>query len=179
MARRVDVGLHAGRLHTRSPILDRAAQRLGTAAHSSVSSDARRYQGREVDWPAPEPARMPQLAGAPRAIRATLHVVAMGCLNETIASAWLEASLARRPHRWRGRPFASSSPTTSTTRGWDGRTWRRPSSAPRCALATSETDLCAITNRGLCYATNAHGTHSLSGCSRRLVKISSSGFDLL
>jgi hypothetical protein len=54
---------------------------------------AERYFGHPVNWPAPRPAVMPQLARAPSAIRATLHTVAMGCVNETIASAWLEASL--------------------------------------------------------------------------------------
>jgi hypothetical protein len=36
---------------------------------------------------------MPKLARAPRELRATLHAIAMGCINETIASAWLERSL--------------------------------------------------------------------------------------
>ena len=39
------------------------------------------------------PSPMPQLARAPLALRPTLHTLAMGCINETIASAWLEASL--------------------------------------------------------------------------------------
>jgi hypothetical protein len=55
---------------------------------------ATRYLGREVPWPEPGPVPMPELARAPAHLRATLHVVAMGCINETIASAWLEASLA-------------------------------------------------------------------------------------
>src|SRR5262249_50707577 len=32
---------------------------------------------------------------APAALRPTLHAVAMGCVNETVASAWLEASLEK------------------------------------------------------------------------------------
>jgi len=51
-----------------------------------------RYLGREVPWPAPRKAVMPELAEAPEEIRPTLHVVAMGCINETIATAWLEVS---------------------------------------------------------------------------------------
>jgi hypothetical protein len=44
-------------------------------------------------WPKPGPSRIPKLARAPLPLRPTLHTLAMGCVNETIASAWLEASL--------------------------------------------------------------------------------------
>ena len=54
---------------------------------------AERYSGHAVAWPAPGRGSMPRLARAPVDLRATLHTVAMGCVNETIASAWLEASL--------------------------------------------------------------------------------------
>ncbi len=54
---------------------------------------AERYYGHPVDWPAPGRGSMPNLARAPGKLRATLHAVAMGCVNETIASAWLETSL--------------------------------------------------------------------------------------
>jgi hypothetical protein len=54
---------------------------------------AERYHGRPVAWPAPGRGSMPILVSAPPALRATLHTVAMGCVNETIASAWLEISL--------------------------------------------------------------------------------------
>jgi hypothetical protein len=54
---------------------------------------AERYLGEEVAWPAAGPVPMPGLKGAPDELRPTLHVLAMGCVNETIASAWLEASL--------------------------------------------------------------------------------------
>jgi hypothetical protein len=54
---------------------------------------AERYLGRPVPWPSAGRAQMPELRGAPRELRPTLHTVAMGCVNETIASAWLEESL--------------------------------------------------------------------------------------
>lgn len=54
---------------------------------------AERYLGREVEWPAPGRGSMPSLARAPGSLKATLHTIAMGCINETIASAWLETSL--------------------------------------------------------------------------------------
>jgi hypothetical protein len=54
---------------------------------------AERYLGRAVPWPTPGPSPIPSLSRAPAALRATLHTVAMGCVNETIASAWLEESL--------------------------------------------------------------------------------------
>jgi hypothetical protein len=54
---------------------------------------AERYLARPVPWPDPGRSPMPSLARAPAALRPTLHTVAMGCVNETLASAWLEASL--------------------------------------------------------------------------------------
>jgi hypothetical protein len=54
---------------------------------------AERYLGCSVAWPKPGPVPIPRLRRAPHALRPTLHAVAMGCVNETIASAWLEKSL--------------------------------------------------------------------------------------
>jgi hypothetical protein len=63
---------------------------------------AERYAGHEVPWPKPGPVPMPLHARAPARLRPTLRAAAMGCINETIASAWLEASLkettAKLPH---------------------------------------------------------------------------------
>jgi hypothetical protein len=56
---------------------------------------AERYVGRPVAWPVAGRSAMPSLSRAPASLRATLHTVAMGCVNETIASAWLEESLQR------------------------------------------------------------------------------------
>ena len=75
---------------------------LGIAARA-VSDEVRhaelcravseRYLERTTPWPSHGPSPMPKLARAPLALRPTLHTLAMGCINETIASAWLEASL--------------------------------------------------------------------------------------
>jgi hypothetical protein len=51
------------------------------------------YLERTAEWPVPGTSRMPKLSRAPMQLRPTLHTLAMGCVNETIASAWLEASL--------------------------------------------------------------------------------------
>lgn len=62
--------------------------------HASIcASLAHHYLDKEVDWPAPGVSPMPKLAHAPAELKPTLHAVAMGCVNETIASAWLESSL--------------------------------------------------------------------------------------
>jgi hypothetical protein len=53
---------------------------------------AERYGGRQVAWPTPGRTPMPLHRTAPRRLRPTLHVTAMGCINETIANAWLERS---------------------------------------------------------------------------------------
>src|SRR5690349_919245 len=55
---------------------------------------AERYAGREVAWPPPGRVPMPRFPSAPAALRPTLHAIAMGCINETLASAWLDESLA-------------------------------------------------------------------------------------
>lgn len=53
---------------------------------------AGRYLARDVPWPPPGPVPLPLHAPAPESLRPTLHAAAMGCINETLASAWLEAS---------------------------------------------------------------------------------------
>jgi hypothetical protein len=54
---------------------------------------AERYGDREVPWPAPGAVPMPLHSSAPERLRPTLRAVAMGCINETIASVWLDACL--------------------------------------------------------------------------------------
>lgn len=54
---------------------------------------AERYSGHEVAWPAPGPVPMPLHERAPELLRPTLRAVAIGCISETIASSWLEASM--------------------------------------------------------------------------------------
>ena len=51
---------------------------------------AGRYNGADVAWPPPGPVPMPGHGRAAASLRPTLHVTAMCCINETIASAWLE-----------------------------------------------------------------------------------------
>lgn len=55
---------------------------------------ATRYLGREVAWPPPGPVPLPMHGPAPDALRPTLHITAMCCINETLASAWLETCRA-------------------------------------------------------------------------------------
>jgi hypothetical protein len=55
---------------------------------------ATRYLGCEVAWPPPGPVPLPPHGTAPDALRPTLHITAMCCINETLASAWLEACRA-------------------------------------------------------------------------------------
>jgi hypothetical protein len=64
--------------------------------HAEISVElAARYRGDDVQWPAPSPVHVPELAPARGALLATLHVVAMCCINETIACAVLEAAMSR------------------------------------------------------------------------------------
>jgi hypothetical protein len=64
--------------------------------HAEISVElAARYRGTEVTWPKSAPVHIPELAPATGALRATLHVIAMCCINETVACAVLEAALSR------------------------------------------------------------------------------------
>jgi hypothetical protein len=53
---------------------------------------AERYLGKSVAWPTPGPIPLPPHERAEPELRPTLYVTGMCCINETIASAWLEAS---------------------------------------------------------------------------------------
>jgi hypothetical protein len=59
---------------------------------------AKRYGGEDIPWPEPARVPMPSLGflpeGADAKLRTMLHAIAMGCINETIASAWLELSVS-------------------------------------------------------------------------------------
>jgi hypothetical protein len=64
--------------------------------HAEISVDiASKYRGDAPVWPEPGPARVPLFAPATGAFHATLLVIAMCCLNETIACGVLEASISR------------------------------------------------------------------------------------
>jgi len=64
--------------------------------HAEISASlAARYRKGEMKWPAPVKTLIPAFAPATGAFRTTLHVVAMCCINETLACAVLEACVAR------------------------------------------------------------------------------------
>jgi len=64
--------------------------------HAEISVElAARYRGTEVIWPQPTKVHIPELAPAQGSLLATLHVIAMCCVNETVACAVLEAALSR------------------------------------------------------------------------------------
>ena len=64
--------------------------------HAEISVElAARYRGGDVVWPEPAAVHVPEFAPATAAFRTTLHVIALCCINETVACAVLEASFAR------------------------------------------------------------------------------------
>jgi hypothetical protein len=79
------------------PVLEIVGQAVRDEVHhAQISVElAARYRGDAVIWPQPEPVHIPELAPATGALRTTLHVIAMCCINETFACAVLEASLSR------------------------------------------------------------------------------------
>jgi hypothetical protein len=68
--------------------------------HAEISVEiAARYRGDAPVWPEPAPTHVPPFAPATGALHATLYVIAMCCLNETVACSVLQASinLAKSP----------------------------------------------------------------------------------
>jgi hypothetical protein len=64
--------------------------------HAEISASlAARYRGDAIAWPAPAKTLIPAFAPATGAFRTTLHVVAMCCINETLACEILEACVAQ------------------------------------------------------------------------------------
>ncbi len=64
--------------------------------HAEISVElAARYRGGDPLWPAPSPVHIPAFAPATGTLRATLHVIALCCINETVACAVLEAAMSR------------------------------------------------------------------------------------
>jgi len=64
--------------------------------HAEISVEiAARYRGADVVWPPAQPVHVPVLAPAEGAFRTTLLVVAMCCINETLACAILEKQLSQ------------------------------------------------------------------------------------
>lgn len=64
--------------------------------HAEISAAiAARYRGDEMRWPAPVKTMIPAFAPATGAFRNTLRMVALCCINETLACAILEACVAQ------------------------------------------------------------------------------------
>lgn len=64
--------------------------------HAQISVElAARYRGDAVKWPEPEPTHIPPFSPAKGPMHATLYVIAMCCINETVACGVLEAALGQ------------------------------------------------------------------------------------
>jgi hypothetical protein len=64
--------------------------------HAEISVQmAARYGNRDVEWPGPQPVQVPIFASTEGQLRATLFVVAMCCINETLACSVLERQLSQ------------------------------------------------------------------------------------
>jgi hypothetical protein len=61
---------------------------------------AERYAGRKLGKPTPVRAGFPPLDAVPLPVRATLRVVGMNCIGETLAAAWMDASLRATNAPW-------------------------------------------------------------------------------
>jgi len=63
--------------------------------HAEISvAMAAKYRGGAPIWPDPEPLHVPPFAPTKGAMHATLYMIAMCCINETVACGVLEAALA-------------------------------------------------------------------------------------
>jgi hypothetical protein len=64
--------------------------------HAQISVEmAARYRGDAPVWPEPEPLHVPPFAPTTGAMHATLYIIAMCCINETVACGVLEAAVAQ------------------------------------------------------------------------------------
>jgi hypothetical protein len=64
--------------------------------HAQISIEmAAKYRGDAPTWPEPAPLHVPPFSPTRGAMHATLYVIAMCCINETVACGVLEASLAQ------------------------------------------------------------------------------------
>ena len=64
--------------------------------HAQISIEmAAKYRGDAPVWPDPEPTHVPPFAPTKGPMHATLYIIAMCCINETVACGVLEAALAQ------------------------------------------------------------------------------------
>jgi hypothetical protein len=64
--------------------------------HAQISVEmASRYRGDSPIWPEPEPLHVPPFKPTKGAMHATLYILAMCCINETVACGVLEAALTQ------------------------------------------------------------------------------------
>jgi hypothetical protein len=79
------------------PVLRLAARAVSDeVTHAEIARRvAAQLLDRDVPWPSAAPVEIPVYEGVAAAHLPALHVVGMCCINETIASAFLEASLAK------------------------------------------------------------------------------------
>jgi hypothetical protein len=79
------------------PVIEIVARAVREEVHHAeiAVNMAARYRGTPSVWPGPQPVNVPLLAPAEASLRATLLVVAMCCINETVACAVLERQLSQ------------------------------------------------------------------------------------
>lgn len=64
--------------------------------HAEISADlAARYRGDAVIWPGRVPVHTPRFEPAAGALRLALYMIAMSCINETVACSVLEAAIQK------------------------------------------------------------------------------------
>jgi hypothetical protein len=79
------------------PVIEIASQAVRDEVHhAQISVElAARYRGDAVLWPKQTSVHIPELAPATGALKTTLHMIAMCCINETLACTVLELALSK------------------------------------------------------------------------------------
>ena len=98
---------------------------------------ATKYRGEEAPWPVAAPQSLPEHRDADRGLMATLHVVALTCINETVATTRLESSLWAARGPWMRDTLRSilSDEVGHARIGWAHLASRRVSATTRDAVA--------------------------------------------
>jgi hypothetical protein len=102
--------------------------------HSQIAAAlAARYRGDAEQWPGPQPAPLPMFVPASGELRAALLVMAMCCINETLACPVLEAQmkLAKSPLTHAGYHSVLTDEVDHARMGWAHLTSKYVSSATR------------------------------------------------